>query len=383
MILRDQIHGDIEFSDSEAKLINTRSFNRMRYIKQLGFVEYDYPCAGHTRYQHSIGACKSVTDMYMSISRKNPSFFRETDLGLLRSMALVHDLGHSPFSHASEDLSRMTHEERLGTILEYEKKNIILATDYDIPAWELIYQVYIGEGLQYMSDSHLITLHSFMDGFIDADKIDYLERDAKNCGVFYGNFDRDALINNLTVVKNKNGIYEIAINQNGVQALESFLLARYYMFSQVYLSPKERLLRVLYCNEIKNLLPNGMFPDDVRKFLQLDDTKYIRRLKCINDIKYGLVYDGEFDLKIKKLIDKKLGSFLICDTPRKAIFRRDTDDSTVMVVDDILGRVMPCSEASPILRNIEYTNIHKLRYYAELDKVNELKQELRKVLKVV
>ena len=110
-------------------------------------------------------------------------------------------------------------------------------------------------------------------------------------------------------------------------------------------------------------------------------SKYIRRLKCINTMPYGLVYDGEFNLNIKNLLDRKLKGYLMCDTPRKTIFRRDTDDSTVMVVDDILGRVIPCSEASPILRNIEYTNIHKLRYYADIDKVNELRQEVRNVLK--
>lgn len=382
MILRDQIYGDISFSDSEARIINSRSFNRLRYIKQLGFVEFDYPCATHTRFQHSIGACEGVTRMYNSVCRANPNFYRETDLPLLRAIALCHDLGHTPLSHAGEELSHITHEERLGEILEYEKKNIIFPSDYDIPAWELAYQVYVGEGLTYLSDSHLVALHSFMDGFIDADKIDYLERDARNCGVFYGNFDRDALINNLTTVKNKNGVDEIAIKQSGIQALESFLLARYYMFSQIYLSPKERLLRVLYCNEMKELLPNGMFPKDIRKFLQLDDTKYIRRLKCLNNIPYGLVYDGEFNLEVKKLIDRRLKGYLICDTPRKAIFRKDTDDSTVMVVDDILGRVIPCSEASPILKNIEYTNIHKLRYYADIDKVNELRQEVRNLLKV-
>lgn len=381
MILRDQIYGDITFSDSEARIVNSRSFNRLRYIKQLGFVEFDYPCATHTRYQHSIGVCENVTRMYNSVCRAYPEFYRETDLPLLRAMALCHDLGHAPFSHASEELSHISHEERLEEILEYEKKNIIFPSDYDIPAWELVYQVYVGEGLTYLSDSHLVALHGFLDGFIDADKIDYLERDARNCGVFYGNFDRDALINNLTLTKNKIGVEEIAIKQAGVQALESFLLARYYMFSQIYMSPKERLFRVLYCNEMKELLPDGMFPRDVRKFLQLDDTKYIRRLKCINTMPYGLVYDGEFNLNIKNLLDRKLKGYLMCDTPRKTIFRRDTDDSTVMVVDDILGRVIPCSEASPILRNIEYTNIHKLRYYADIDKVNELRQEVRNVLK--
>ena len=383
MIKRDQIHGDVKFSDAEMKLINSRSFERLRYIKQLGFAEFEFPGATHTRYQHSLGVCKCVTDMYNAVIKNCPEFYREGDLELLRFMALVHDMGHSPFSHASEELSHISHEERLTDILEYEKKNIILAHNYDIESWDLINQVYNGEGLTYMSDTHLIALHSFMDGFIDADKMDYLERDAINCGVSYGRFDRDALVNNLTMIKGDNGIYNIALKQNGVQALESFILARYYMFSQVYMHPEERILRFQYCDTMKDLLPNGVYPDDVRKFLALDDTKYARKLKFLQNNKYQLIYDGEFDNTIKSLVDKKLGKYLLCDTPRKNIFRKDTDDSTVMIVDDISGRVIPCSDASPILKNIEYTCIHKLRYYAETSQASELKTELIKLLKGV
>jgi hypothetical protein len=220
-----------------------------------------------------------------------------------------------------------------------------------------------------------------MDGFVDADKMDYLERDAINCGVSYGKFDRDALVNNLTIVKGQNGVEDLALNKGGIQALEGFILARYYMFSQVYLHPEERILRYQYCEEMKSLLPNSKYPDDVKKFLALDDTKYARKLKFLQQNKYVLIFDSEYDADIKRLIDRKLGKYLLCDTPRKNIFRRDTDDSTIMIVDNMLDRVIPCSEASPILKNIEYTSVHKLRYYAEADQAQELKAELSRILK--
>ena len=305
MIIRDQIHGDIEFSEAEMKFIHCKSFERMRFIKQLAFAEYVYPSAGHNRYQHSLGVTKCVTDMYNAVIKNYPDFYREGDIELLRMMALSHDLGHSPFSHASEELSLITHEERLTDILEMEKKNIILAHDYDIESWELINQVYNGEGLVYIKDKHLIALHSFMDNFIDADKIDYLLRDSLNCGVNYGNFDKAGLINNLTIIKDKNGLENLAILDTGIQALESFILARYYMFSQVYQNPTERLFRLQYCNEMKNLLPNGKYPDDIKKFMALDDTKYARKLKFLHEDKYRLVYDAEYNEEIKKKIGKK------------------------------------------------------------------------------
>ena len=381
MLLRDQIHGDINFSEAELKLINSRSFERLRYIKQLGFAEMEFCGATHTRYQHSLGVCKCVTDMYWAVIRNCPDFYREGDLELLRMMALVHDLGHSPFSHASEELSPIAHEERLADILEYEKKNIILANNYGIPSWDLVNQVYTGTGATYLSDTHLIALNSFMDGFIDADKIDYLVRDAVNCGVFYGRFDKDALINSLTVTKNSKDIYSLSILQSGISALESFILARYYMFNQVYMHPNERLLRLLYCEAMKDLLPNGQYPDDVKKFLALDDTKYVRKLKFLQDTGFELVLDTEFDSGLKKKIDKKLGQYLICDTPRKAIFRRDTEDETVMVLDPVSDRLIPCSEASPVLKAIEYLSIYKLRYYADKEQATELRSELSKIIR--
>lgn len=383
LIKRDQIHGEIELSDAEMKLINSKSFERLRYIKQLGFVETIYPGASHNRYQHSLGVCQCVTDMYNAVIKNCPDFYRDGDLELLRMMALVHDLGHSPFSHASEILSDITHEERLGDILELEKSNIILAHDYDIESWDLINQVYNGEGLTYMADSHLIALHSFLDGFIDADKLDYLERDSINCGVSYGLFDRQGLINNLTITRDKKGNEILAIKQQGVQALEGFILARYYMFSQVYMHPDERLMRKQYCDEMIGLLPNGKYPDDVKKFLALDDTKFVRKLKFIRNNNYELVFDSEFNIDIKHKIDRRLGNLVICDTPRKNIFRKDTDDDTVMVVDDVLGNCIPCAMASPIIRGIEYTSFHKLRYYAKKEVANEVRQEINKILKVV
>lgn len=381
MVIRDQIHGDMEFSDAEMLLIRSKSFERMRYIKQLGFVEMSYPGASHNRYQHSLGACACVTDMYNAVVTNCPEFYRDGDVELLRMCMLVHDMGHPPFSHASEELSNMSHEARLRGILELEKKNIVLAHEYDCESWDLVYQVYSADGLIYLSDPHLISLHSFLDSFIDADKLDYLERDSYNCGVNYGKFDRAGLIRNLTMIRDSNGKYSLAVKSSGIQALESFILARYYMFSHIYMSPDERMLRYRFVEEMKQLLPDGKYPDDPKKFLLLDDTKYVRKLKCMQTKSpFVLIYDGEFNPDVKAVIDRRLGRDLFCDTPRKNIFRKDTDDSTVMIVDDVGGKVIPCAEASPILKNIEYTNIHRLRYYALADKASGLKRELTKLV---
>ena len=379
--IRDPIYGVMSFSGSEAKFINSKSFDRLRRIKQLSFSEYVYPSATHNRFNHSLGVCHVITEMYNRVNQSNPSFFKDGDLELLRMMALSHDIGHSPFSHASEDLSSITHEERLGDILKIEKSNVILANNYGIDGYDLIDQVYNGDGLTYFSDKRLITLHDFMDGFIDADKIDYLARDAINCGVMYGNFDRYGLINYLTLFEDKDGIYRIAVEENGLQALESFILARYYMFSQVYFHPTRRLYDKLFIESMKKILPNGTYPDDTKKFLQWDDAKVISKLKFLTSNSYELVYDADFNHDAKKLIDRKLGEYLLCDTPRKSLFRKDTDDLMIYVKQNVSGDFVPCTKVSAILRGIQYECIHKLRYYAPKEIAIEIKQEINKILK--
>ena len=380
MFIRDQIHGDIEFSAAEMQLINSKSFQRMRYIKQLGFVDNIYPSAVHNRFQHSLGACKCITDMYNAIVKANPEFYQEGDLELLRLIALVHDMGHSPFSHASEELSDMTHEARLYDILQLESKNITIPNNYNVPTWKLVYEIYMGEGLTYMSNPHLMTLHTFMDNFIDADKLDYLQRDAVNCGVTYGRFDYEALIRNLVLITDKTGIQRIGIMDAGVQALEGFILARYYMFSQVYMHPEERITRQLFIQEMKSLLPNGKYPDDVKKFMQLDDTKYSRKLNCLYNLGYELVLDMEFNAETKLLLDRKLDGIAIADVAHKAIFRKDKEDNTIYVKSTLNSKIIACADASPILKKIEFTYVHRLRYYARPSDAANAKDIINKLI---
>lgn len=379
--VRDPIYGIMTFSDEEEKFITSKSFDRLRRIKQLSFSEYVYPSATHNRFNHSLGVCHIITEMYNQISKSNPNFFEDGDLELLRMMALSHDIGHSPFSHSSEVLSHITHEERLEDILELEKENVVLENKYNIEGYDLINQVYNGDGLVYLSNKRLITLHDFMDGFIDADKIDYLVRDARNCGIMYGNFDRYSLIKNLTLFEDKDGIYRIAVEENGLQALESFILARYYMFSQVYFHPIRRLYDKLFIESMQNILPNGVYPSSIRKFLQWDDSRVVGKLRFLNDLPYSLVYDSDFNPRVKKIIDRRLGDYLICDTPRKSLFRKDTDDLMIYVKENVNGDFIPCTSISAILRGIQYECIHKLRYYAPKEIALDVKRELSSMLK--
>ena len=375
LVIRDNIHGDIEFSTPEANIINSSIFQRLRNIKQLSFADFIFPGATHTRLAHSLGVVQCVTDMYKAVCTNSPSFYRDGDLELLRMMALIHDLCHAPFSHASEDLSTIEHEERLTEALELLANLIVIPNNYDCKAWELVDQVYQGYGNIYLRDPHLMALHDFMDNFVDADKLDYLERDALHCGVRYGNFDRQGLVSSLTMLDNK-----IAITTKGVSALESFVLARYYMFKEVYFHPDERMMRMLYCNEMKYLLKDGIFPENIKKFLALDDTKFINKLKCTKTKPFRMVLDVNFDIELKDLLDRLLSDYLICDCPRRSLFRTNEEDDTVLVLDETTGSIQPCTEVSPVLRGVEFESIHKLRYYTTVEKYDVVKEEVRKVV---
>lgn len=375
MVIRDNIHGDIEFSSVEEKIISNKWFQRLRQIKQLAFADYVFPGAVHNRFSHSLGVVQCVTDMYKTVCKNNPAFYRDGDLELLRMMGLLHDLCHPPFSHASEELSTIEHEERLTEALELLSDLIVIPNNYNCKAWELVDQVYQGYGNIYLQDRHLMALHGFMDGFIDADKLDYLERDALHCGVRYGNFDRQDLVSSLTMIDDN-----IAITSDGVSALESFMLARYYMFNEVYFHPGERLMRMMYCQEMKKILKDGIFPEDIKKFLSLVDTKFINKLKCTKINPYVLVFDGNFDLDLKDNIDRLLSDYLICDCPRKSLFRTSEDDQNIQVLDTKTGNVSLCTEVSPVLRGVEFESIHKLRYYADNSIRDMIEPEVRKVV---
>ena len=190
-----------------------------------------------------------------------------------------------------------------------------------------------------------------------------------------GNFDRQDLINNLTMVNDT-----IAVLPEGINALESFILARYYMFSKVYMHPDERIMRIMYCDEMKEILKGGTYPESVKKFLSLDDTNYVHKLKCVKDNPYSLIYDGNFDSEFKAYVDRLLSDYLICDCPRKGLFRQSEDDSVIMVYDKDTETTTPCTELSPLLKSLEFQSIHKLRYYAPSSIEQEIKQEFRKVV---
>ena len=124
-----------------------------------------------------------------------------------------------------------------------------------------------------------------MDGELDCDKMDYLLRDSYYCGVSYGRYDLDRLISSLTAYKDKNAkILQLSIQSGGVQAFEAFVLARYFMFIQVYFHKTRRYFDKVLINALKEILPDEEYPQELSEYLKWDDVRVMYEMKMSNGV---------------------------------------------------------------------------------------------------
>ncbi len=273
--INDPIHGFIKLSEVETKIINSKPYQRLRRIKQLSGGHFVYPTAEHTRFGHCMGA------MFLAGLLSNrilPSIDELDSLQDVRVAALLHDLGHGPFSHVYEDV-----------LLEKRKMN-----HEDVTEW-LICNSEIGDILEDAGISkHRIAdlvrgrrrtkkdgvISGIVAGQIDVDKMDYLIRDSFYCGVNYGLVDIHRLISSLEVSKNMD--VEFDINARG--AIESFLVARYEMFLNVYYHKAVRAVEVMLV-KLMNAADSVLGLTDFstpEEFLQLDDISLISRARKVD-----------------------------------------------------------------------------------------------------
>ena len=225
--IRDPLWNNIRLDALTLKLVDTPGFQRLRYVRQLGLAYLVYPGATHSRFEHALGTyhlARRTLDLLAGISREHLS---DVDRGVVLAAALLHDLGHYPFSHALEEIGAPHHEDvaepliTSGTIASTLSQ--ALGADAPLRVFELV---------RGRSGSPLQRLIS---GSLDLDKIEYLKRDALMCGVPYGEIDVERLIESLRIVKDpSSGQMTIGIREKGLSALESLLFAKYQMYRNVY-----------------------------------------------------------------------------------------------------------------------------------------------------
>jgi len=248
MILRDPVHGLVTFEADEysiiPKLLDTREVQRLRRIRQLGLTSFAYPGADHTRFAHAVGSAFVMTRFVRRLQGIHDAlpFWQRLTTERARdavSAALLHDLGHGPFSHLFEEAlpEAPKHEEWTSRILldpSTEVHRVLSESDPGLPTRvnELVH------------GRHRLTyLARTVSGTFDVDRCDYLLRDAHATGVEYGTFDLEWLLQSLRFAEpGPDGEAPgLAIDgAKGLPAIESFILARLFMFQQVYFHKTSR-----------------------------------------------------------------------------------------------------------------------------------------------
>jgi HD superfamily phosphohydrolase len=225
-VLRDPIHGYIHVNDQIIwDLINAPEFQRLHRVHQLGGDFQVYHTAEHSRFAHSLGVYEIVRRMIDEVSDLKQSLSEFEKIQLLCA-GLLHDLGHGPFSHLFENISHENHEERtISIILDPNTKvgQILLEAHPDLPK-------NIAAILSHTHENALLS--SLISSQLDADRMDYLLRDAYETGTSYGTFDLERILRTMRVQNNT-----VCIKQSGMHSVEDYIMARYHMYWQVYLHP--------------------------------------------------------------------------------------------------------------------------------------------------
>ena len=322
--IRDPVHTFVRLDSDERQVLDSRPFQRLRHIHQLALTYLVYPGATHKRFEHSLGVMELASRIFDVVTHRDnltdhirkrlPELDQPDKLAywrrVLRMAALCHDVGHLPFSHAAEkellpddwDHERITREiinsgemrsiwNGMRPIL-YPEDIIKLAVgrkkapDLDFSAWELIL-------------SEIIVGDAF-----GADRMDYLLRDSHHVGVAYGRFDHYRLIDTLRILAmpaaEEFAEPALGLENGGLQSAEALMLARYFMYSQVYFHAVRRIYDIHLMDFLKEWLDDGVFATDLETHLKMTD----------NEVTAGMASaanSGESDARIhaRRIIERQ------------------------------------------------------------------------------
>ena len=234
-VIRDEIHRDIFVPSHIARLIDTREFQRLRNIQQLATCHYVFPAATHNRFSHSLGAYHLARTLCEHLSEVQPGIISEDDAELVSIAALLHDIGHPPFSHLLETdkvfANFHSHEDWGKMMLESEETEIGIAIREVLgeERTSRLFALYSGKDEH---DGKEISpfLKEIVSSQLDVDRMDYMIRDQANSGAQIGGFDSARVIRALRVGENGH----LYAKQWGLPAIEAYLVTRYHLYNQVY-----------------------------------------------------------------------------------------------------------------------------------------------------
>ena len=260
-VIRDPLWNNIRVDPLALRLIDTAAFQRLRYVRQLGLAFLVYPGASHSRFEHALGTYHLARRALLLLEERGDlRDVAEHERALVYIAALLHDIGHYPFSHALEEIVALNHEDVARPLIEKGEVGDILRAALGNGAPAQIVEIIRGK-----SDS---PLQGLISGSLDLDKIEYLRRDALMCGVPYGEIDSDRLLNSLALLQAENrelnrgaaaaeNPLRIGIQEKGLSAVESLLFAKYQMYRNVYWHHAVRSATAMYKRLVSDALDAG------------------------------------------------------------------------------------------------------------------------------
>ena len=275
-VFKDTVHRYVRVKDRVIwDLIATPEFQRLRRIKQLGTTYLTFHGAEHSRFNHSLGVYEIVRRMINKI--ENDVNWNKEERLLALCAALLHDLGHGPFSHSFEKVFKLDHEAYTREIIlgDTTVNRVLRRVDKQFPEQ-------VASVIEKTYEDKLVV--SLISSQIDADRMDYLQRDAYYTGVSYGHFDMERILRVMRAEED-----QVVIKSTGMHAVEDYIMSRYQMYWQVYFHPVTRSAEVILTkifHRAKHLFENGyqfnfdpvhlrsFFTNTVRleDYLKLDET---------------------------------------------------------------------------------------------------------------
>jgi HD superfamily phosphohydrolase len=254
-VIRDPLWNSIRLDSTAIRIVDSAAFQRLRYIRQLGLAHLVYPGATHTRFDHALGVYHLARTALRFLKEREdlpPEVWEGEDL--IPYAALLHDIGHYAFSHALEELEadRLPGDHEAVSARFFESTELQEALHSLGPgAADRIYGLIRGV--------EEIPLRGLVSGSLDLDKMEYLCRDARFCGVPYGEVDVDRLLQGLVILADpETGAHEVGVHEKAVASLESLLFAKYQMFRNVYWHHAVRAATVLYRRIVEEAVGAGL-----------------------------------------------------------------------------------------------------------------------------
>lgn len=408
--IRCPIYGFIAFDAWERDIIAHPVVQRLRRIRQLGWTDYVYPGAMHTRFEHSLGVMHMASQLFDNLVARSGDVLKSyvgDELGLerarrlVRLTALLHDVGHGPFSHVAEELmpekagqpeKRWKHESysaaairmKMADVIDHHRYNFFGITAAEIAAF-IDPEALAGKNTVW---------RPIVSGQLDADRMDYLLRDSYHVGVDYGHYGWQRLLNTVIAVRTEEEEEEegfrIGVDEGGWNAAESLVIARYMMFNQVYYHRTRIVLDFHVGRALGELLECGRFPppDRIDDYLAWDDWRVLglladgkggehgRRLRERDLFKLvwaSSPYPTAAQARETDRVRQKLGKLAVELSSERSWYKLDETDVRIRLDD---GRSRPLSAISPIVKRMG--SLRQVRFYVRAEDVPQARRAVEK-----